>query len=59
MTPFVAVDWVISELLCVKQGGGGRVRYILKDALKYVPLYGWYLGHVSGWEESGRTGCVA
>ena len=44
----LAVDWVISEVLCVKQGGhGGRARYILKDALKYMPLYGWYLGYVS------------
>ena len=31
----------------MKQGGyGGRVRYILKDTIKFVPLYGWYLGHV-------------
>ena len=44
----LAVDWVISEVLCVKQGGhGGRARYILKDTLKYMPLYGWYLGYVS------------
>ena len=38
----------------MKQGGhGGRARYILKDTLKYLPLYGWYLGYVSGcgqWE---------
>ena len=32
----------------MKQGGyGGRARYILKDNLKFVPLYGWYLGLVS------------
>ena len=32
----------------MKQGGhGGRARYILKDALKYVPIYGWLLGDVS------------
>lgn len=44
---YVSVDWVIPEVLCVKQGGyGGRARYILKDDLKYVPLYGWYLGMV-------------
>ena len=31
----------------MKQGGyGGRVKYILKDTIKFVPLYGWYLGHV-------------
>ena len=32
----------------MKQGGyGGRAKYILKDNLKYLPLYGWYLGMVS------------
>lgn len=42
-----AVDWVIPEILCVKQGGyGGRARYILKDAIKFIPLYGWVLGEV-------------
>ena len=46
--PLPVVDWVIAEVLCVKQGGyGGRARYILKDALKYIPLYGWHLGDVS------------
>ena len=41
------VDWVIPEVLCVKQGGhGGRAKYLLKDHLKYVPMYGWYLGMV-------------
>ncbi len=42
------MDWVIAEVLCMKQGGhGGRTRYILKDALKFVPMYGWVLGEVS------------
>ena len=47
----------------MKQGGhGGRARYILKDALKFLPLYGWYLGRVSGvlheenWEGGGWRG---
>ena len=32
----------------MKQGGyGGRAKYILKDALRFIPLYGWYLGMVS------------
>lgn len=44
-----SVDWVVTEVLCVKQGGhGGRARYILKDALKYVPIYGWLLGDHGG-----------
>ena len=42
------VDWVIAEVMCLKQGGrGGRTRYVLKDALKYIPMYGWQLGDVS------------
>ena len=50
----VAVDWLIPEVLCVKQGNyGGRARYVLKDTLKYLPLYGWYLGNV---REGGREG---
>ena len=48
------VDWVLPEVLCVKQGGfGGRAKYILKDALRFLPLYGWYLGMVSG--QVGRS----
>lgn len=44
-----SIDWVIPEVLCVKQGGyGGRARYILKDVLKFLPLYGWYLGYRGG-----------
>eukprot|EP00731_Ephydatia_muelleri_P012942 Em0007g252a len=43
------VDWVVAETLCLRQGGyGGRNRYILKDSLKYVPLYGWQLGARGG-----------
>ncbi len=46
--PLPPVDWVLPEVLCVKQGGyGGRAKYILKDALRFLPLYGWYLGMVS------------
>ena len=44
----------------MKQGGyGGRTRYILKDALKFVPLYGWCLGEVRwGGGEGGGGGGV-
>ena len=42
------VDWVIADDLCIKQSGyGGRVKYMLKDAIKYLPIYGWQLGDVS------------
>ena len=35
-------------MLCLKQGGyGGRVLYLLKYGILYIPLYGWYLATVS------------
>lgn len=44
----IIVDWIIAELLCLKQSGyGGRVRYLLKNAVIYVPMYGSYLATVS------------
>lgn len=57
------VDWVIVEVMCVKQGGyGGRTRYVLKDVIKYVPMYGWQLGDVSNkkvfFHRSMHDGCV-
>lgn len=36
------VDWVIADILAARQGSIGRIRYILKDGLKYLPLYGFY-----------------
>ena len=42
------VDWIIAEVLCLKQGGyGGRVLYLLKYGILYIPMYGWYLATVS------------
>ena len=41
--PPTPVDWVIAEQVALKAGAGGVVRYILKDSLKYVPLYGYFL----------------
>jgi hypothetical protein len=42
------VDWVIAEVLCLKQNGcGGRVNYLLKRPLLWIPLYGSYLSTVS------------
>ena len=34
---------MIAEQVALKAGAGGVVRYILKDSLKYVPLYGYFL----------------
>lgn len=46
-SPSPPVDWVVVEVLCVKQGWcGGRTRYILKDAIRFLPLYGLILGEV-------------
>lgn len=43
----VLVDWIIAETLCLKQSGhGGRIRYLMKKSILYIPLYGWYLNTV-------------
>ncbi|GAB1611054.1 1-acyl-sn-glycerol-3-phosphate acyltransferase epsilon-like [Argonauta hians] len=36
------VDWIVTNMLAVRQGMIGHIRYILKDSLKYLPLYGFY-----------------
>ncbi|KAH9504622.1 1-acyl-sn-glycerol-3-phosphate acyltransferase epsilon [Bulinus truncatus] len=38
------VDWVIASCVAIRRGSLGRVRYILKDGLKFLPFYGFYLG---------------
>ena len=40
------VDWMVADMLAVRQGSLGRIRYILKDGLKYLPLYGCYFRQV-------------
>ena len=40
------VDWVVSEMLAVRQGSLGHVRFILKDGLRYLPMYGFYFRQV-------------
>ena len=42
----IAVDWIIADMLAVRQGSIGQIRYILKDGLKYFPLYGFYFRQV-------------
>lgn len=39
-------DWIIADMLAIRQGALGHVRYILKDGLKWLPLYGWYFSQV-------------
>ena len=40
-------DWVVADMLAMRAGCVGNMRYILKDGLKYMPLYGSYFGFVS------------
>ncbi|CAF0957094.1 unnamed protein product [Rotaria sordida] len=37
-----SVDWIIANMLAVHQGSLGHIRYILKNDLKWIPLYGFY-----------------
>jgi len=36
------VDWVITSMIIARQGGIGRLRFILLNALKYIPVFGYY-----------------
>ena len=38
-----SVDWVLAENLALRAGAGGHVRYILKDSIRFIPLYGYFL----------------
>uniref|UniRef100_UPI00358E3132 1-acyl-sn-glycerol-3-phosphate acyltransferase epsilon-like isoform X1 n=1 Tax=Myxine glutinosa TaxID=7769 RepID=UPI00358E3132 len=42
------VDWVVADMVAVRQGALGDMRYILKDGLKWLPLYGWYFSQHGG-----------
>ncbi|XP_068137458.1 1-acyl-sn-glycerol-3-phosphate acyltransferase epsilon isoform X2 [Hyperolius riggenbachi] len=42
------VDWIIADMMAVQQKALGHVRYVLKDGLKYLPLYGWYFSQHGG-----------
>eukprot|EP00038_Savillea_parva_P001860 m.107972 g.107972 ORF g.107972 m.107972 type:complete len:413 (+) comp10639_c0_seq6:86-1324(+) len=35
------MDWFITVLLAGEIGGSGRIRYMLKDSLTMLPLFGW------------------
>ncbi|XP_041359293.1 1-acyl-sn-glycerol-3-phosphate acyltransferase epsilon-like [Gigantopelta aegis] len=37
------VDWLVCDMVAVRQGMLGNLRYILKDGLRYFPIYGFYL----------------
>ncbi|CAF3954334.1 unnamed protein product, partial [Rotaria magnacalcarata] len=41
-----SIDWIIENMLAVRQGSLGHIRYILKNELKWIPLYGFYFQQV-------------
>ncbi|CAF4150783.1 unnamed protein product, partial [Adineta steineri] len=38
-----SVDWVITNMLAIQQGSLGHIRHVLKNDLKWIPFYGFYL----------------
>ncbi|XP_054422179.1 1-acyl-sn-glycerol-3-phosphate acyltransferase epsilon isoform X1 [Pteronotus mesoamericanus] len=42
------VDWIVANILAVRQSALGHVRYVLKDGLKWLPLYGCYFSQHGG-----------
>lgn len=43
-----AMDWIVADMLAVRQGMVGNMRFVFKDVLKYVPLYGYVFGTHGG-----------
>uniref|UniRef100_A0A8D0BY06 Phospholipid/glycerol acyltransferase domain-containing protein n=1 Tax=Salvator merianae TaxID=96440 RepID=A0A8D0BY06_SALMN len=41
-------DWIVTDMLAIRQNTLGHVRYVLKDQIKWLPLYGWYLSQHGG-----------
>lgn len=37
-----SVDWMVANMLAIRQGSIGHIRYVLKDSLKFLPFYGAY-----------------
>lgn len=42
------VDWIVADMLAARQDALGHVRYVLKDGLKWLPLYGFYFAQHGG-----------
>ncbi len=40
------VDWIVANMLAVRQGSLGHIRYVIKNDLKWIPLYGFYFQQV-------------
>lgn len=43
---FILVDWICVNMLTAQPGVMGRIRYMHKDELKYIPLFGLYFWQV-------------
>ena len=39
---YLTVDWITTDMLTIQKNTTGRIRFMHKDELKYVPLYGVY-----------------
>ena len=42
-------------MLAIRQGSLGHIRYILKNELKWIPLYGFYFQQVRRTREEERV----
>ena len=45
-TPLIVVDWICVDMLTIQPQLMGRLRYMLKDGLKYIPFFGLYFWQV-------------
>uniref|UniRef100_H2YXC2 Phospholipid/glycerol acyltransferase domain-containing protein n=1 Tax=Ciona savignyi TaxID=51511 RepID=H2YXC2_CIOSA len=42
------MDWISTDFLAIRQNMVGNMRYVFKDAIKYIPLYGYVFGMHGG-----------
>lgn len=40
------MDWVVTDIIAIRQGMVGNIRYVFKNSLKYFPLYGYIWGNI-------------
>nr|XP_002120484.1 1-acyl-sn-glycerol-3-phosphate acyltransferase epsilon-like [Ciona intestinalis] len=38
------MDWIVADMLAARQNMVGNMRYVFKNAIKYMPLYGYVFG---------------
>ncbi|XP_071835531.1 1-acyl-sn-glycerol-3-phosphate acyltransferase epsilon-like [Apostichopus japonicus] len=50
------MDWIVVDMMAIRAGCLGRCRFILKDGLKYFPLFGYYFNlHGGIYVKRGRN----